>query len=53
VEREETLAFIAFTLNHIWLQDHRRSKMEEVRGKKDINLEIPMAVDPLLHPEKD
>jgi DNA mismatch endonuclease (patch repair protein) len=33
-KREETLDAIAFTLNHIWLQDHAvRSKMDEGRGK--------------------
>jgi len=31
-KREETLESIAFTLNHIWLQD-RRCKMADVRGK--------------------
>jgi DNA mismatch endonuclease (patch repair protein) len=33
-KREETLESIAFTLNHIWLQD-RGGLMDEVRGKKE------------------
>ena len=44
-KREETLDSIAFTLNHIYLQDHRRSKTEEIRGKKEEELEMPMAAE--------
>ena len=48
-KREETLDSIAFTLNHIWLQD-RRCKTEEVRGKMYPRLEeeytqMPMAAE--------
>ena len=32
-KREETLESIAFTLNHIWLQDRKRCKMADVRSK--------------------
>ena len=34
-KREETLDSIAFTLNHIWLQDHTRCLMADGRGKMD------------------
>ena len=44
-KREETLESLAFTLNHIYLQDHSRCKMEEVGGKKEVNLEMPMAAE--------
>ena len=39
-KREETLESIAFTLNHIWLQD-RRCKTDDGRGKRD---EEPIAM---------
>ena len=44
-KREETLESLAFTLNHIYLQDHSRCKMEEVGGKKEDNSEMPMAAE--------
>ena len=44
-KREETLESLAFTLNHIYLQDHRTNKMEEVRGEKEDELEMPMAAE--------
>ena len=37
-KREETLESIAFTLNHIFLQDHSRLKIEEAESKKDHSL---------------
>ena len=49
-KREETLESIAFTLNHIWLQD-RRCKMDDVRGKiaypklDEEDLQMPMAAE--------
>ena len=47
-KREETLESIAFTLNHIWLQD-RRCKMDDVRGKKyplqEEGMPMPMAAE--------
>ena len=48
-KREETLDSIAFTLNHIWLQD-RRCKMADGRGKMypsmdDEDMEMPMAAE--------
>ena len=39
-KREQTLESIAFTLNHIWLQDHSlQRKLEDGRGKKYPQLE--------------
>ena len=48
-KREETLESIAFTLNHIWLQD-RRCKTEEVRAKmypqlEEEDMQMPMAAE--------
>ena len=49
-KREETLESIAFTLNHIWLQD-RRCKMADVRGKMSYpqqdeeDMQMPMAAE--------
>ena len=50
-KREETLESIAFTLNHIWLQD-RRCKMDDGRGKMypqmdEEDLQMPMAAEEL------
>lgn len=44
-KREETLESLAFTLNHIYLQDHRKNKLEEDRGEKENELEMPMAAE--------
>ena len=58
-KREETLDSIAFTLNHIWLQDHAvRSKMDDGRGKATYPLteedeRMPMAAEEIHEPEKD
>jgi DNA mismatch endonuclease (patch repair protein) len=39
-KREQTLESIAFTLNHIWLQDHSlQRELEDGRGKKYPQLE--------------
>ena len=44
-KREETLESIAFTLNHIYLQD-RRCKTDDVRWKRDEEpLPMPMAAE--------
>ena len=32
--REQTLDSLAYTLNHIWLEDRKRCKMADVRSKK-------------------
>ena len=50
-KREDTLDSIAFTLNHIWLQDRRR-KMDDGRGKMypqidEEDMQIPMAAEEL------
>lgn len=42
-KREETLESLAFTLNHIYLQDRSRYKMNDV--KKEVEIEIPMAAE--------
>ena len=49
-KREETLDSIAFTLNHIWLQDHGRCMTDDVRGKMypqmdEENMQMPMAAE--------
>ena len=51
-KREETLESIAFTLNHIWLQD-RRCKMADVGGKmyhqsEEEDIQMPMAAEDAL-----
>ncbi len=40
-KREETLDSIAFTLNHIWLQNHTRCLMADGRGKMDSGIPYP------------
>ena len=44
-KREETLESLAFTLNHIYLQD-RRCKMDDV--KTEVEYEMPMAAEELV-----
>ena len=44
-KREETLDSIAFTLNHIYLQDRTRCLKVEVRGKREEELEMSMAAE--------
>ena len=34
-KREETLESLAFTLNHIWLQDHRAPQPYEALGEEN------------------
>ncbi len=43
-KREETLESIAFTLNHIWLQDHR-ARVAAYPQQKEEDLQIPMAAE--------
>ena len=43
-KREETLESIAFTLNHIWLQDHR-AHVAAYPQQKEEDLQIPMAAE--------
>ena len=40
--REETLESIAFTLNHIWLQDHRTFINTE---QEEVDYQMPMAAE--------
>ena len=54
-KREETLDAIAFTLNHIWLQDHgARRKMDDGKGMKGYSqiggedCRMPMAAEEIL-----
>lgn len=44
-KREETLDSIAFTLNHIYLQDHTGCLKAEVRGKKEEDTPMSMAAE--------
>ena len=43
-KREETLESIAFTLNHIWLQDHQAHILSYPQQEED-NMQIPMAAE--------
>ena len=43
-KREETLESLAFTLNHIFLQD-RRGKMEDIRSEIDESTQMPVAAE--------
>ena len=49
-KREETLDSIAFTLNHIWLQDHQ---VEIVSHPQEMDSEMSLAAEPLEPPIKD
>ena len=44
-KREETLESIAFTLNHLWLQDRRVIPSSSPQGKSEENSQIPMAAE--------
>ena len=43
-KREDTLESIAFTLNHIWLQDHGSKKVPYPQLEEE-NLQMPMAAE--------
>ena len=43
-KREETLESIAFTLNHIWLQDHRMHEIAYPRLEEE-DMQMPMAAE--------
>ena len=43
--REETLDAIAFTLNHIWLQDHRAVPATTYPDVEEEEMEMPMAAE--------
>ena len=43
-KREETLDSIAFTLNHIWLQDHH-AKVALYPSMDDEDMQMPMAAE--------
>ena len=43
-KREETLDSIAFTLNHIWLQDHH-AKVVSYSEPEEENMKMPMAAE--------
>jgi DNA mismatch endonuclease (patch repair protein) len=43
-KREETLEAIAFTLNHIWLQDHQ-AKVVSYPKQEDEDMQMPMAAE--------
>ena len=42
--REETLESIAFTLNHLWLQDHQ-AKVVAYSEQEEENMQMPMAAE--------
>ena len=44
-KREETLEAIAFTLNHIWLQDHGKRPLPLNEEQNEVNTLIPMAAE--------
>ena len=45
-KREETLESIAFTLNHIWLQDHGVCKTADIGSQmEEENMQMPMAAE--------
>lgn len=44
-KREETLDSIAFTLNHIYLQDHSRCQNVEVKRQMEDDIQMPMAAE--------
>jgi DNA mismatch endonuclease (patch repair protein) len=43
-KREETLESIAFTLNHIWLQDHQ-AKVVSYTKLEEEDIQMPMAAE--------
>ena len=43
-KREETLESIAFTLNHIWLQDHQ-AKVVSYPKLDEEDMQMPMAAE--------
>ena len=43
-KREETLESIAFTLNHIWLQDHQ-TKVVSYPKLEEEDMQMPMAAE--------
>ena len=44
-KREETLESIAFTLNHLWLQDRRVIPSSSPQGEREENSQMPMAAE--------
>ena len=47
-KREETLDSIAFTLNHIWLQDHGAKTIPYTQQDEE-DMQMPMAADDEIH----
>ena len=45
-QREQTLDSIAFTLNHIWLQDHQ-TKVASYSKLEEEDMQMPMAAEEL------
>ena len=43
-KREETLDAIAFTLNHIWLQDHQANVVPYPKQEEE-DMQMPMAAE--------
>jgi DNA mismatch endonuclease (patch repair protein) len=44
-KREETLESLAFTLNHIWLQDRKYKKADVGNPIEEENIQMPMAAE--------
>ena len=51
-KREETLDSIAFTLNHIWLQDHGVKTIPYPKLEEE-DLQMPMAAESEVEPEQN
>ena len=51
-KREETLDSIAFTLNHIWLQDHGAKTIPYPKLEEE-DLQMPMAAESEVEPEQN
>ena len=47
VKREDTLDSIAFTLNHIWLQDHGAKVVPYLKVEEE-DLQMPMAAEDVI-----
>ena len=51
-KREETLESIAFTLNHIWLQDHQ-ARVTAYPQQHEEDVQMPMAAEGVFHQQNE
>jgi len=51
-KREETLESIAFTLNHIWLQDHQ-ARVTAYPQQHEEDVQMPMAAEGVFHQQDE